>query len=151
MRRLADHPGIGLVAARGDREPVLLTAAGTYVYRPGIGAALFEGLSDADAVESGLLRLLEFPHSGDLILFGRWGLWGTPELVVSFERQRGTHGAVGGEQCYPFIMAPSGLAAALANVQAPEELYQYFMGYSQPESERADADTVVAGVAASSP
>lgn len=144
IQRLARHPGVGLVAARTPDGPLCFTSDGRYPYRPGVGSTLFQGLPDSAGIERGLARLLEFPHSGDLVVLGHWSLWGSDELVVSFERQRGTHGGVGGEQCYPFVVAVAEREHDFSQLQSPEELYPFFLTYTQPEpADRvAGAETV---------
>ncbi|MGQ9552999.1 MAG: alkaline phosphatase family protein [Anaerolineae bacterium] len=134
MHRLAHHPGIGVVAVRTAAEPLLLTCKGAFPCREVAGEEIFVGLPNAPKIAGSLAKLLSFPHSGDLVLLGKWGLWGVRDLVVSFERQRGTHGGVGGEQCYPFFLALAEEQPDVTSIDGPEALYHFFMSYSEMEA-----------------
>lgn len=131
MERLANHPGISLVAARGSDSPVV-TAPGT---RPSAGTEAarraFSALKSADRLAESLARLVQQRHAGDLVLLGRWGLWGDSQCVVSFEHQRGTHGGAGGGQCQAFVLALSPDHPDLSGITRSEQLYTLFCAYRQ--------------------
>ncbi|MHB0874657.1 MAG: alkaline phosphatase family protein [Anaerolineae bacterium] len=136
MERLANHPGISLAAARGANGPVVAASGGIVALGRGTAGLAFAGLEDAVALGESLAQLLRQPNCGDLVLHGRWRLWGDGGRVVSFERQLGTHGGAGGEQCCAFVMAPAHAPAGLAHVTGPEQLYTFFREYREPATAR---------------
>ncbi|NPV07555.1 MAG: hypothetical protein HPY83_06270 [Anaerolineae bacterium] len=148
VRRVADHPGIAVVGVRTAVGPQLVTAEGTYPCRPGQGEAAFADLADATAIVTSLRDLLAHPSAGDLVLLGRWNWWGRPDLVVTFERQRATHGGVGGEQCYPFIIGVTREPVDLSDVRGPTDIYRLLLSYRVREMwpESVDATEVTAGL-----
>jgi hypothetical protein len=107
---LLAHSGIGL----------LLTRAGDAVYAEGrTGRALVrdgetrvldgENPLDRYGTEPYALRAIEHlvrqPNAGDVVLFGAYDGYD----IVSFDDQVGAHGSTGGDQTYPFLLAPRGL------------------------------------------
>lgn len=139
MRRLADHPGIAAVAARGEGPPLLVTPQGSFPCRAAAAAAAFPGTADAEAAVQAIARLLDIEESGDLVVLGRWGMGGTADLTVTFERQLGTHGGLGGEQCYPFLATLGRPTFEIDRLAGPESLYRYFLQYSRRRREAAGA------------
>jgi hypothetical protein len=107
---LLDHPGIGLVAVR--------TADGVHVESKkgrglisGATLTVTEGTNPMEGYgsEAYELRAVESlvrqPNAGDLVLFGAYD----GNEIISFDDQVGAHGSAGGDQVYPFIIAPSWL------------------------------------------
>ncbi|NLT41487.1 MAG: alkaline phosphatase family protein [Anaerolineae bacterium] len=152
VRRVAGHPGIAVVAVRSPDGPVLVTAAGVFPAVRESAAAVFTGLVEATELLDEVVRLLEFSNSGDLVVLGRWGWWGRPDQVVSFERQRGTHGGAGGHQCDAFVVAFTAPSISLDGVRTASDLYRLFLSYqSEPlavETEGVVTDTASAPVEA---
>jgi hypothetical protein len=58
-------------------------------------------------------------------------VWDNENLVVSFEKQQGTHGGVGGEQCFPFLLAVAQSPRSFSLADGPEDLYRFFLSYGQ--------------------
>ncbi len=138
--RLAAHPGIGVVGLRSAAGPLLVTTTGTYLCEPGNGEGAFAGLPDAGRLVEDTRMLLSYPHSGDLVLLGQWDWWGRSDLVVTFEHQRSTHGGVGGEQCYPFILGVGEGSPALVEVRGPTDIYELLVSYQErPQAEEPTA------------
>lgn len=99
VRNLVQQERIALVMGRGRGEDIFI--AGGVEYR---GASVKEVLAryeEPDIVYEQLARLNSFEQAGDLILFGvfRGG------KQINFEPQLGGHGAFGGEQGHPFVLA----------------------------------------------
>jgi hypothetical protein len=117
---LADHPGIGLVLGIEDGRPVLATSRGTLLLSPD---ALPRGLEEPQHDAADLARLLQFPHAGDLVLFGAWDARG----VVSFEEHVASHGGIGGMQSYPFFLVPPDVPLEPSVVTNAAQLYPFFM------------------------
>ena len=126
---LVRHPGIGLVLGVEAGRPVVVTSRGTSALTPD---RLPSSLSEREQVASDLARLLDFPHSGDLILLGAWMAQG--RRVVGFEDHAATHGGVGGAQDYPFFITPPDAPLDLSGVRNAREIYPYFMQRYQPET-----------------
>ena len=86
-------------AARSSRlkaRPVLLEGEDPLVaYAPTV------------AERRALVHLVQLPNAGDLVLFGAYDP--VRDVCICFDDQVGAHGAIGGRQFWPFIMAPAGL------------------------------------------
>jgi hypothetical protein len=117
---LADHPGIGLVLGIENGRPVLVTSRGAMALA---ADRLPRGLEEPDQDAADLLRLLQYPHAGDLVLLGTWDARG----VVTFEDQVASHGGLGGEQSYPFFLVPPGVPLEPGAVTNARQLYPFFM------------------------
>ena len=52
--------------------------------------------------------LVRQPNAGDLVLFGTYDGY----EIVSFDDQVGAHGSAGGDQVWPFLIAPASLGIA---------------------------------------
>jgi hypothetical protein len=106
LPQLVHHPGIGLVIGREGEGVVVLGPKGelTLSEHPKIeGEDPLITLADRSAVTEELRQMALFPHSGDLILLGAWDP-DPPQRVTTFEDQVASHGGVGGEQLYPFVL-----------------------------------------------
>jgi hypothetical protein len=133
---LVAHRGIGLVATRVQDGVHVENAAGRALITGAGEAVLLAGenpLADyaPTAVERrALLHLGQLPNAGDLVLFGAYD----PErdLCIGFDDQVGAHGALGGRQFWPFIMAPAGLIPAEHLIEDPLDIYPLFRRYRDP-------------------
>ena len=106
LPRLVDHPGIGLVIGREGDDVVVMGPRGTLILNERSqvrGEDPLATLADAPLAAEELRQMAHFPHSGDLILFGAWEP-NPPQRVITFENQVASHGGLGGEQLYPFIL-----------------------------------------------
>ena len=131
VERLAAHPGIGVVAVRSAEGPYMFTREGRYSCAgPPLPPSLL-ALREGELTSAELAKLLSYPHSGDLVVLGRWSVWDNENLVVSFEKQQGTHGGVGGEQCFPFLLAVAQSPRNFSLADGPEDLYRFFLSYGQ--------------------
>jgi hypothetical protein len=75
----ARHPGIGLVCGVEKGRPVIVTPRGTAALTP---ERLPPGPSESEQTTRDLARVLNFPHSGDLILLGGMDGPGTADPSV---------------------------------------------------------------------
>jgi hypothetical protein len=103
---LVQHPGIGLVIGREGDDVVIMGSRGELILNehPEIkGEDPLATLADRPLTAEELRQMARFPHSGDLILFGTWDPH-PPQQVTTFEDQVASHGGLGGEQMYPFIL-----------------------------------------------
>lgn len=128
LHNLVDHPGIGLVVGREGDDVVILGKGGSVrlgrEVRIAGGRYPLHGLEDPQEVEKDLVCLARSRQSGDLIVVGTWDDNGQ---VVTFERQRASHGGVGGPQCYPFFLGPQHLAPDEATLADARHLHAYFL------------------------
>jgi hypothetical protein len=74
-------------------------------------------------------QLAQMKNAGDMVLFGAYD----PERdsCICFDDQIGAHGALGGRQAWPFIMAPRGLVPEKYPIDDPLDLYPLFRRYTQ--------------------
>jgi hypothetical protein len=133
---LVAHRGIGFVATRVQDGVHVENAAGRVLITGAGEAVLLAGESPLThyaptAVERrALLHLAQLPNAGDLVLFGAYD----PErdLCICFDDQVGAHGALGGRQFWPFIMAPGGLIPPEHIIEDPLDLHPLFRRYRAP-------------------
>ena len=118
---LNDHPGIGLVLAVEDGRPVIVASRGTAALT---AERLPPALAEPEQCVADLKRLLDFPHTGDLVVIGAWNTHGR---VITFEDQTATHGGVGGPQDYPFFLTPPGATLDVTHVTNASQIYPYFI------------------------
>ena len=99
VHNLLRQDRIALMMARGRRDDIFI--AGGVKYRGAGVKEVLAGFEEPDIVYEQLTRLNSFEQAGDLILFGvfRGG------KQINFEPQLGGHGAFGGEQGHPFVLA----------------------------------------------
>ncbi len=91
---------------------------------------LLDNLPDAALAAQQLARQLSFPDSGDLVLYGAWDSQGQ---TIGFEDHWATHGGIGGEQNWPFLVMPPSVDWDVSAVTDPRELYPLFMArYGRP-------------------
>ncbi|MGW7368464.1 alkaline phosphatase family protein [Streptomyces sp. NPDC054841] len=115
LRTLANHPGIGFLLVRSERHgSVVLGRDGVGTLElpvdtlDGSGPMAAFGPGAADAVR----RTDSFPHVADIMVNSVYEP-GTGR-VHAFEEQIGSHGGLGGEQSYPFLLSPCELSEPVA-------------------------------------
>ena len=111
--RLVAHPGIGLVATMTDNGISLASRYGRGTLHEGkIEVISGENPLAVFGTEHYVVRAVESlvrqPNAGDCVLFGSYD----GHDIISFDDQVGAHGSAGGDQVYPFIISPKGLALA---------------------------------------
>ena len=126
---LVRHPGIGLVLGSEAGRPVMVSPHGAAALT---ASRLPPGLADAEQTAADLACLMDFPHSGDLVLLGAWH---NGDRVVSFEDHAATHGGLGGPQDYPFFITPADVPLDLTKVTNSRQLYPYFLARYQGQEE----------------
>lgn len=125
---LLAHPGIGLVATVAGPSVHLESTRGRALLHDGILEVLDDGNPlEPYGLEPPLLRSLERlvrqHNSGDLVLFGSYDGYD----IVSFDDQVGAHGSAGGNQLYPFIMAPRALGLGDVVLEDARDLHASLM------------------------
>jgi uncharacterized membrane protein YvlD (DUF360 family) len=125
---LCEHPGIGFVMVRSERDgAVAIGAEGTHFL-------------DADRVEGEdplapfgpnaadhLRRTDGFPHCADLMLNSTY--WPQFGEVAAFEELVGSHGGMGGTQSFPFVLHPAELEWPEEEVVGAERVHRIFRGW----------------------
>jgi hypothetical protein len=73
------------------------------------------------AVES----LVRQPNAGDVVLFGAYDGYD----IVSFDDQVGAHGSAGGDQVYPFLIAPAHLGVGDAVLEDARDIHRVVLAH----------------------
>ena len=125
---LLAHPGIGLIASLSGTVVQVDSARG----RAHISAGVVEVMSGRNPLEPygtepaltrALERLVRQPNAGDLVVFGAYDGY----EIVCFDDQVGAHGAAGGNQLYPFLVAPAPLGLADVVLEDARDLHTHLM------------------------
>lgn len=107
-RSLLAHPGIGLVLTR-DGAGVHVEGRAGRARLAGENLRVISGENPLEPygtephVIRSVVELVQQHNAGDFVLFGAYDGYD----IVSFDDQVGAHGCVGGDQAYPFVMAPA--------------------------------------------
>lgn len=126
--RLVEHPAVGLLIGHEGDHVVILGKSGRLIWDGRarvVGANPLADLDRSPWVLREVLRIADYPKSADLILLGSV----TDGIGVAFEEQMGVHGAFGGQQAYPFIMAPPGVRWNLQELHSSHDLYERLIAY----------------------
>jgi hypothetical protein len=128
LARLSQHPGIGLVLARGPSGPRcwhrgLRVSLGR---RPDpSGGDPFACRDDRDLVLAGLRDLMAMPSAGDIVLYGTGARGGD----VSFIDEYGAHAGPSAEELHTFLLHPPHVELPPGPLTHPIQLYPHFRGY----------------------
>ena len=125
---LREHPGIGLLAT--------LDAQGVHVQSREGRARIIEGevmvLDGRNPLEPygadpltvrAIEALVKQPNAGDIVLFGAYDGY----EIVSFDDQVGAHGSAGGDQVWPFLIAPPELGIGTAKIENARDIHRVIM------------------------
>ena len=138
---LREHPGIGLIAALDAHGVHLQSRDGRARIVDGV-VTLLQGANPlapygtdtltVRAVES----LVRQPNAGDLVLFGAYDGY----EIVSFDDQVGAHGSAGGDQVWPFLIAPASLGIAEERIDNARDVHRVIMRRYAREPVVAEAE-----------
>ncbi|MBI4346287.1 MAG: alkaline phosphatase family protein [Elusimicrobia bacterium] len=121
LRRLADHPGVGMVAVRDGPGVRLLGKAADPI------AQYADALASPVALRAQVERYLAIDESGDIVIFAPYDGERTLDYNENYTLAS-QHGGLGGDQMHPFLMwdpAAVGLdPAALADAQGLNAVFQ---------------------------
>ncbi|MDQ3948921.1 MAG: alkaline phosphatase family protein [Gemmatimonadota bacterium] len=125
---LLSHSGIGLVATIAGNSVHLQSARGRALLRDGElevlgGTNPLAPYGTEPPLVRALERLVRQPNAGDLVLFGAYDGYET----VSFDDQVGAHGAAGGDQAYPFLIAPASLGLDRETIEDARDIHRVLM------------------------
>ena len=120
---LREHPGIGFLLVRSERDGAVVLGAGGTNYLDGgrvDGDDPLEpyGLNAARHVK----RTDGFRHCPDIVLNSTY--WTETDEVAAFEELVGSHGGMGGEQSRPFVLFPSDLETPDGPVVGAEQMHR---------------------------
>jgi hypothetical protein len=122
---LLDHPGIGLVATLSADGVHVESRAGKAIIcdatiRVTEGANPMEPYGLQRYVLRAVESLVKQPNAGDCVLFGSYDGY----EIVSFDDQVGAHGSAGGDQVYPFLMAPKWLDISSETLEDARDIHR---------------------------
>jgi hypothetical protein len=131
---LREHPGIGLIAALDARGVHVQSRSGRARITNG-EVMVLDGTNPlepygadpltVDAIES----LVRQPNAGDLVLFGAYDGY----EIVSFDDQIGAHGSAGGDQVWPFLIAPPSLGVGTERIDNARDIHRVILTrYARP-------------------
>jgi hypothetical protein len=125
---LREHAGIGLIAALDAHGVHVQSRAGRARIDGGVLTVL-DGSNPlapygVDSLTVGAIEsLVRQPNAGDLVLFGAYDGY----EIVSFDDQVGAHGSAGGDQVWPFLIAPESLGIATARLDNARDVHRVIM------------------------
>ena len=125
---LREHPGIGLLAALDGEGVHVQSRVGRARIVDGVVTVL-DGTNPLEAYGSDPLTvgavesLVRQPNAGDLVLFGAYDGY----EIVSFDDQVGAHGSAGGDQLWPFLIAPESLGIENERLDNARDIHRVIM------------------------
>jgi uncharacterized membrane protein YvlD (DUF360 family) len=125
---LRDHPGVGFVLVRSEREgAIAIGADGTHFLDDGRVAGEDPLAPFGENAADHLRRTDGFPHCADLMINSTY--WPDFGEVAAFEELVGSHGGMGGLQSFPFVLHPAELAWPEQEVVGAEGVHRIFRGW----------------------
>lgn len=125
---LLHHPGVGLLATRNGPSVHLESTTGRAIIVGG-QVEVLEGQNPLDRYEASevVMRAVEYlvsqPNTGDITIFGAYDGY----EIVSFDDQIGAHGAAGGNQVHPFLIAPKYLHLDDERIEDSRDIHRCVM------------------------
>ena len=105
LSALREHPGVGFVLVRSEDDgAVVLGARGAHFLVDGRVEGEDPLAPFGPNAARHVRRSDRFPHCADLMLNSTF--WADTDEVAAFEELVGSHGGLGGEQGFPFVLAP---------------------------------------------
>lgn len=138
---LREHPGVGFVLVRSERDGAMAIGAGGTRFLDsdrveGEDPLVPFGPNAADH----LRRTDGFPHCADLMVNSTY--WTEFGEVAAFEELVGSHGGMGGTQSFPFVLHPSELSWPEDEVIGAERVHRIFRGWLAELGQAAYASEV---------
>jgi uncharacterized membrane protein YvlD (DUF360 family) len=125
---LRDHPGIGFILVRSDRDGAVAIGAGGTHYLADDRVDGEDPLAPFGANAADHLRRTDgFEHCADLMINSTY--WTDFGEVAAFEELVGSHGGMGGTQSFPFVLHPSELEWPAEEVVGAERVHRVFRGW----------------------
>jgi len=125
---LLRHPGVGLLATRNGPSVHLESPLGRAIITDGVlevldGRNPLEPYESSDLVVRAVEHLVSQARGGDITIFGAYDGY----EIVSFDDQIGAHGAAGGNQLHPFLIAPAALGLEDARIEDARDIHRTLM------------------------
>jgi uncharacterized membrane protein YvlD (DUF360 family) len=125
---LRDHPGVGFVLVRSEREGALAIGAGGIHFLDEDRVEGEDPLAPFGPNAADHLRRTDgFPHCADLMINSTY--WPEFGEVAAFEELVGSHGGMGGTQSFPFVLHPAELEWPGEEVVGAERVHRIFRGW----------------------
>ena len=125
---LRDHPGVGFILVRSERDGALAIGAGGIRYLADDRVEGEDPLAPfGENAADHLRRTDSFPHCADLMINSTY--WEDFGEVAAFEELVGSHGGMGGTQSFPFVLHPAGLEWPAEEVVGAERVHRVFRGW----------------------
>ena len=131
---LLNHAGIGLIATRTAEGVHVEGKTGKAILANGRvnvldGANPLEVYGSERYVVNAVESLVNQPNAGDCVLFGAYDGY----EIISFDDQVGAHGSAGGDQMYPFLIAPKWLDVRAQVLEDARDMHRaVLMRYAAP-------------------
>src|SRR4029078_6850623 len=122
---LREHPGIGFVPVRSERDLALALGADWGHYLTSGRVEGEDPLAPFGPNAADHLRRTDgFPHCAHLMLNSTF--WTELGEVAAFEELVGSHGGMGGTQSFPFVLHPAELEWPAEEVVGAERVHRLF-------------------------
>ena len=132
---LLAHAGIGLIGTVDGTVVRVESARGRALIGGGTvlevtGRNPLEAYGSEPALARAVERLVRQSNAGDMVLFGAYDGY----EIVCFDDQVGAHGAAGGNQLHPFLIAPRSLGLDAVTIEDARDLHGALMlRYADPQ------------------
>jgi uncharacterized membrane protein YvlD (DUF360 family) len=138
---LRDHPGIGFILVRSEREGAVAIGADGTRFLDDDRVVGEDPLAPFGPNAADHLRRTDgFPHCADLMLNSTY--WPEFGEVAAFEELVGSHGGMGGTQSFPFVLHPAELEWPAEEVVGAERVHRIFRGWLAELGQTAYASEV---------
>jgi uncharacterized membrane protein YvlD (DUF360 family) len=147
IESLVGHEGVEFVLAVSEaRGPVVMTRRVVRELDAQNGLEGDDPLAQySPHTASFLSRLARFPHSGDVMVMGKYDP--STGQVITMDELVGAHGGVGGMQTQPFVLYPSEWTDRPPTIVGADGLHNFFRQHvlGEAQSDLADSTAVVDG------
>ncbi len=125
---LREHPGIGFVCVRSERDGLVALGAEGVNH---LDAGRIEGSDPLAPFGPNAARHLKrtdgFRHCPDILVNSTY--WAETDEVAAFEELVGSHGGMGGEQSHPFVLFPADWRKPTEEVIGAETMHHHMRGW----------------------
>jgi uncharacterized membrane protein YvlD (DUF360 family) len=146
---LLEHPGVGFVLIRSERDGAVVLGDGGVHY---LDQDRVEGEDPLGPFGPNAARHVRrsdgFPHCPDVMINSTF--WPEFGEVAAFEELVGSHGGMGGTQSLPFVLHPSDLEWPAEEVVGAEAVHRIFRGWLAQLGQDAYASEVASPGASTS-
>jgi uncharacterized membrane protein YvlD (DUF360 family) len=125
---LTTHPGVGFVLVRSEADgAVVIGGQGRRVLATGVITGDDPLAPFGPNAARHVARTDAFSTCPDLVINSTY--WPESDEVAAFEELVGSHGGMGGEQTFPFVLAPTDLALPDDEIVGAEAMHHVFRGW----------------------